>query len=207
MARPSMPGWPLNSAVDQLLKNEFDLLRKKGQKHELMKQYNIDAIPYEHPDLSVWRGDVNFYSGAKILHKKTNFYIDGIIDDIWEDPKGNLVVVDYKSTSTSNEISLEDEYKQGFKRQAEIYQWIFRKMGFKVSDVAYFVYANASKNRPKFDGRLDFDLLILTHKGDDGWVEPTIQSIKTTLDRNKIPASGDKCEHCPYRHNIQNVEK
>jgi hypothetical protein len=48
--RPSMPGWPLNSAVDKLLKNEFDLLRENGQKHELMHKYNIDAIPFKHPD-------------------------------------------------------------------------------------------------------------------------------------------------------------
>jgi len=202
-----MPGWSLNSAVDELLKKEFDLLRKKGEKHELMKQYGINAIPYEHPELSTWRGDVIFYSGAKVLHKKTNLYIDGIIDDIWEDSKGKLVIVDYKSTSTSKEISLEDEYKQGFKRQAEVYQWIFRQKGFKVSDVAYFVYANASKNRPKFDGRLDFDLLILTHKGDDSWVEPTLGNIKMVLDRNKLPQSGDKCEHCSYRDNIKTVEK
>ena len=61
--RPSFPAFTLNSAVDALLKNEFDLLRKTGEKHELMKQYNIDAIPYSHPDLSDWRDD--FYKYIK----------------------------------------------------------------------------------------------------------------------------------------------
>ncbi|MEJ2441526.1 MAG: hypothetical protein P8Y06_01235 [Patescibacteria group bacterium] len=41
--RPSLPGFTLNLAVDELLKKEFDLLRKKGQAHELMKKYKIDA--------------------------------------------------------------------------------------------------------------------------------------------------------------------
>jgi len=39
--RPGLPGWPLNDAVDHLLKNEFDLLRKNGQKHSLMEKYKI----------------------------------------------------------------------------------------------------------------------------------------------------------------------
>ena len=45
LGRPGMPGFALNSAVDTLLKNEFDLLRKNGQRHELMIKYGIDAIP------------------------------------------------------------------------------------------------------------------------------------------------------------------
>lgn len=46
LGRPSMPGFSLNSAVDALLKNEFDLLREKGQAHELMEKYKINAIPF-----------------------------------------------------------------------------------------------------------------------------------------------------------------
>jgi hypothetical protein len=204
VGRPGMPGWALNSAVDTLLKNEFDLLRDKGQAHELMKQYNIDAVPFSHPDLPDWRDDYYRYKGACTLHKKANLEICGIVDDIWVNKKKELLIVDYKSTSTSKEISLEDEYKQGYKLQMEIYQWIFRELGFKVDDTGYFVFANAGKNRDKFDGRLEFELSILAHKGDDSWVEPTILDIKKTLDSNKIPESSDTCEHCAYnsaRHN------
>jgi len=32
LGRPSMPGWTLNSAVDKLLKSEFDILKKKWRK-------------------------------------------------------------------------------------------------------------------------------------------------------------------------------
>ncbi|KKS42784.1 MAG: hypothetical protein UV06_C0006G0054, partial [Candidatus Collierbacteria bacterium GW2011_GWA2_42_17] len=38
ISRPSTPPYTLNSAVDNLLKNEFDLLRKNGEAHELMKK-------------------------------------------------------------------------------------------------------------------------------------------------------------------------
>ena len=35
LGRPSMPGFSLNTAVDELLKKEFDLLRDSKQTHEL----------------------------------------------------------------------------------------------------------------------------------------------------------------------------
>ncbi len=197
--RPSMPGWSLNSAVDTLLKKEFDLLRKKGEKHELMQKYNIDAVPYDHPDLSEWRDDGNKYTGAKFLHKKTNIEVDGIVDDIWINPNKELLIVDYKATSTSKQISLEDEYKQSYKKQIELYQWIFRKKGFSVSNTGYFVFANAGKNKPKFDAKLEFEIEILVHEGDDTWVEPILFDIKNVLDANKLPEIGEYCEFCPYR--------
>jgi len=203
LGRPSMPGWPLNSAVDCLLKNEFDLLRKKGEAHQLMKKYKIKAIPFEHPDLPEWRDDYHQYKGACVLDKNTNLEICGIIDDIWINEEDKLHIVDYKSTSTSREISLEDEYKQAFKRQMEIYQWIFKQKGFPVSKIGYFVYANAGKNRPKFDGRLEFELSIISYQGNDLWVGPTVEKIKQCLESEEIPPADPDCEYCAYRRLIK----
>lgn len=204
--RPSGPGFSLNSAVDSLLKKEFDLLRKKGQSHELMKKYKIDAIPFSHPDLRIWRDDVYKYKGASTILQETNLEICGIIDDVWINKKGELNIVDYKSTSTQSEISLEDEYKQGYKKQMEVYQWIFIQNGFNVSETGYFVYANAGKNREKFDARLEFELQIIPYRGDTSWVESTIYEIKKCLDSDNMPDSGPDCEFCGYRNLIQQKE-
>jgi hypothetical protein len=225
--RPGMPGFALNSAVDTLLKNEFDLLRKAQEPHALMVAYGIDAIPYDHPDLPVWRDDVHQFIGASTLHTPTNLEICGIIDDVWINPQEELIIADYKSTSTSKEISLEDEYKQGYKKQLEVYQWIFREMGFGVSDVGYFVYANGGKDgerfmygegegpasksgvkeRANFDARLEFEMLILEHKGDTSWVEPTVREIKAYMEGEEMPESGEECEWCAYRELIGEVEQ
>jgi len=199
LGRPSMPGCALNSAVDRLLKNEFDLLRKNGEKHQLMVRYGIDAIPFSHPDLPIWRDDVFHYEGASVVHEPTNLKICGIVDDVWVNKKEELLIVDYKSTSTSKEISLDDEYKQGYKRQMEVYQWIFRQMGFKVNDTGYFVFANAVRNRPQFDGRLEFEMSIVSHHGDDSWVEPIIYEMKKCLESDEIPEPDPDCEFCQYR--------
>jgi len=203
LGRPSMPGWALNSAVDQLLKNEFDLLRKDSKPHVLMKKYGIDTVPFSHPDIDQWR---NNFIGKQYLHPETNLLIFGAVDDLWINNKEELLIVDYKATSIAKEISLDDEYKQGYKKQMEVYQWIFRKSGFKVNDIGYFVYANAGRNRPKFDGRLEFELMILYHKGDDSWVEPTITKIKNCLESKNIPASSSDCEFCEYRRLNQKNE-
>jgi CRISPR/Cas system-associated exonuclease Cas4 (RecB family) len=201
--QPGMPGWPLNDAVDHLLKNEFDLLRKDGKKHTLMEKYGIDAIPFSHPNLPEWRDDHHRYTGALVLHKPTNFEICGIIDDIWINSKGQLHIVDYKSTSTSKEISLDDEYKQGYKKQVEWYQWIFKQKGFDVSNIAYFVFANGLKDDRVFDAKIEFAVEIITHKGDNSWVEPTIFAMKKCLESNKIPNPNPDCEYCKYRKLIK----
>lgn len=204
--RPGMPGWPLNDAVDHLLKNEFDLLRKDGKKNALMEKYKIDAIPFNHPQLPSWRDDHHRFIGVSTLHKKTNIEICGIIDDVWINSKKQLHIVDYKSTSTSKEISLDDEYKQAYKKQVEWYQWIFRKNGFDVSDIAYFVYANGLKGERSFDAKIEFELQIISHKGETAWVEPTIMAIHKCLTSDRIPEKNSNCEFCLYRQSIRKYE-
>lgn len=207
LSRPSTPPYTLNNAVDSLLKSEFDLLRKKGEKHELVKKYGIDAIPFQHKDLAQWRGEVTAYVGALVLDEKSNLMINGLVDDIWQDSEGNLVMVDYKATSTTKEISLNDEYKQAYKRQIEIYQWIFRKLGFPVSRTGYFVFANAMKNLPKFDGKLEFEMSILPHEGNPDWVDLTLLEIKELLMSDNIPSPAHDCEYCAYKQmSVQTVK-
>ena len=85
----------------------------------------------------------------------------------------------------------------------EVYQWIFRQMGFKVSDTGYFLFANAIKNRPGFNGKLEFETSIIPHIGSDSWIEPVLLEIKKCLDSNKIPPSNPDCKYCGYRKLIQ----
>lgn len=207
IARPDMPGWSLNSAVDTLLKNEFDLLREKKEPHRLMMFHRIGAIPFSHPDFHIWRDDHGKRLGASFLHKKTNLNICGIIDDIWQNTATQeLHIVDYKSTSTDYPISLDGKWKDGYKKQMEVYQWIFKQMGFSVSPTGYFLFANATKNRPAFHGKLEFENSILKHAGDLSWIEPTITAIKKCLDAPEVPEAGPQCQHCSYRKLINGAK-
>src|SRR3989339_2098851 len=101
VARP--PGFPfnLNSAVDNLLKKEFDIVRKSGDTHPLIEKYGVDAVPAAHAMLDEWREN---FKGVQYFHEPTNLIITGAIDDLWQSSKGEYIVVDYKSTSKEEEI-------------------------------------------------------------------------------------------------------
>jgi hypothetical protein len=201
------PGFPfsLNSAVDKLLKKEFDIHRAGKTAHPLMKKYGVDAVPYDSPKMNEWRDALR--GGITYLHKEANLLITGGVDDIWVNPAGELIIVDYKATSKEAVVTLDADWQIGYKRQMEMYQWLFRKNDFKVSPTGYFVYANGSTDRAAFDGKLEFDIRLLPYKGDDSWVEKTILDIKKCLDADKIPSSGPDCDYCRYRSAAKQVEK
>jgi CRISPR/Cas system-associated exonuclease Cas4 (RecB family) len=192
------PGFPfsLNSAVDTLLKKEFDFHRANGTNHPLIEKYGIDAHPISHKNLEQWR---NTFAGVQYLHKPTNFLIFGAIDDLWQDSKGNYIVVDYKATSKNGEIKeLNEEWHKGYKRQMEIYQWLLRQNGCQVSDTGYFVYCNGKSDLNAFDGKLEFDITLIPYKGDDSWVEKTILDIHKCLNSAVIPEGNPECDYCRY---------
>ncbi|HEY4515880.1 MAG TPA: hypothetical protein VJH67_01680 [Candidatus Paceibacterota bacterium] len=60
------PGFPfaLNSAVDHLLKKEFDVHRANNTKHPLIEKYDIDAQPVAHEDLDKWRHNFTGVQGT-----------------------------------------------------------------------------------------------------------------------------------------------
>ena len=198
------PGFPfaLNSAVDALLKQEFDVHRAKGTKHPLIEKYGVDAKPVPHDDLDKWRHN---FTGVQFHHKPTNFLIYGAIDDLWQNTKDEYIVVDYKATAKSEDITeLDKSWHEGYKRQMEVYQWLLRKNGYKVSDTGYFVYCNGKADKEAFDGKLEFDITLISHKGDDSWVEKTIKKIHKCLKIDKIPKADPDCDYCAYREAVQN---
>ena len=294
-----------------MLKKEFDIHRAQGSPHPLMKAYGIDAVPFAHDRIDIWRDN---FRGVQILHRPTNFVITGAVDDVWVRKKElgirnnelgeqttttaeesriknqesdgelriknqelreqtttteesgirnnelgeqtittieqsnngtieqlsnqtieqldknqvrnadskphtphnslfvipnssfELIVVDYKATSTRAEITLDAEYRQAYKRQMEIYQWLLRRNGFPVSDTGYFVYANGDTDKAAFDGKLEFKVEIVPYTGDDRWVEETIVDAKQCL-TGTIPAPSDACDYCAYREAVSKFEK
>jgi len=195
--KPQPYPYTLNNAVDKLLKKEFDIYRVKKEKHPYFLQHDINAIPFNHPNMEKWRTN---QSGARYLHSSTNLLIYGSVDDIWVNDKDEkILIVDYKATGVKEISTLYDSYK----RQMEIYQWLFRRIGFKVSPTGYFLYFNADTDREKLDGALRFNTTLLAHAGDDLWVEQTLFEIKECLDKNQIPESSLNCDYCAYWHAVE----
>jgi hypothetical protein len=201
--RPSSPPFLINSAIDTLLKAEFDSYRVKGEQHPWQVEFKVDAKPFTHENLNRWR---HTFTGVQHLHEPSNLLIFGGVDDVWETPKGELVVVDYKATAKEQEITdlgPKGTWHDQYRRQMEVYQWLLRGEGHKVSNTGYFVYANGMAKKDGFFNKVEFRTNIFPYTGSDKWVEPTLVKIKESLESDKMPAAGTAamggdCEFCTY---------
>jgi CRISPR/Cas system-associated exonuclease Cas4 (RecB family) len=198
--RPSGPPFNINKTIDELFKKEFDAYRAKAEPHPLMTDNQIKAIPYAHADLDTWRYN---FTGIVALHEPTNLHVFGAIDDVWVNPDGELIVVDYKATSKKTEVSIDSDWQMSYKRQLEVYQWLLRQNGFAVNNTGYFVYTNASLEPEGFGDKLEFFTKVIPYTGSDAWVEPTLIKMKACMDSDDMPPIGDAamggpCDFCSY---------
>ena len=199
------PGFPfnLNSAVDTLLKSEFDAHRAAGTPHPLQASYGLDAIPASHEQINAWREN---FKGVQFHHEPTNLIITGAIDDLWIDANGNYIVVDYKATAKKEPVKvLNQAWQAGYKRQMEVYQWLLRRNGLQVSDTGYFVYCTGRPDAEAFDAKIDFDIHLIPYTGNDDWVEPKIAELHACLNGDEIPDAGEDCDYCAYVKAVDDV--
>jgi hypothetical protein len=196
ISRPAGFPFNLNSAVDTLLKREFDRHRAEGTPHPLQAAAGLRAVPHAHPSLEDWRSN---FKGVRTTHKDTNLTLFGAIDDLWRDlDSGELIVVDYKATSKEDEVTLDADWQQSYKRQMEFYQWLLRRQGLAVARRGWFVYCNGRRDLAAFNARLEFRIKLIPYEGDDGWVEGTLARIREALAAPQPPASRGDCEYCRF---------
>jgi len=198
---PGMPGWALNSAVDELLKKEFDYYRNIQKPHPFIIKNKLNFIPFKHDKIDYWRDALR--GGISFIDADTNLEVHGGVDDIWLNPDTNeLIVVDYKAQSKNETVEtkayLENEYHQSYKTQMDIYVYILREMKFKVSDMAYFFVCNGLKTPEKFDAVLHFDLTLVPYKTNTTWIKNKLIEMKKTLESKDVPEINKSCEKCMF---------
>jgi len=111
-----------------------------------------------------------------------------------------------KETNIAAEVNIDAPWQISYKRQVEIYQWLFRQNGFDVSDTTYFVYCNGMTDKEAFDAKLEFRINVIPYQGNSEWVEEALVKIKKCLDSSEIPAPAPDCDFCAYRKNTQAIE-
>lgn len=204
ISQPSGFPFNLNSAVDSLLKNEFDYYRSIQKPHPYIERLGLNAVPFQHEKLDKWRHN---FSGVVYQHEELKLHLFGAVDDIWLNlDTDELIVVDYKATSKNSEINLNADWQIGYKRQMEFYQYLLRKNGFKVSNTGYFVYCNGIRQKERFDEKLDFYVYLLDYNGNDNWIEETLSNLAETIKRDEIPNYTEGCEHCLYQMKTKELD-
>jgi hypothetical protein len=164
-----------------------------------MVENGIKAVPMQHEELETWR---HTFTGVSVLHEPTNLHVFGGVDDVWLGDDGKLIVVDYKATSKDKEVTIDSDWQVSYKRQLEIYQWLFKSNGFSVSDTGYFVYANGRMDADGFHNRLEFITKLIPYTGTSDWVDQTLLHMKACMDgeipRVGINIMGGECQYCAY---------
>lgn len=192
---PTLP-YPLNNAVDALLKKEFDQYRATGTSHPLQQVSGL--IPAQHPKINDWREPLR--AGVQYFHQAHQCIYYGGIDDLWFNPaNGEYHVVDYKATAKEVAVKELPEWADGYRRQLEIYQWLIRKNGLNVSNTAYLLYCTGDVNRAAFNGVLHFHMELIPYEGDDKWVDSVLDQMQVCLNQNQLPASSPTCKFCKYK--------
>ncbi len=189
----------INIAVDNLCKNEFNYYRERQEPHPIFIEHNIDAVPFKHPSINDWR---NNFKGISYTDKSKNYHFYGAIDDVWVKPNGELIISDVKATAKKEfnweETFNQHEYAKGYKRQIEMYQWLFRKNGFTVSNEGYLVYYNGLRNEPMFNQQVKFELHLVKLDCNDDWVEDAITAACKILESDVYPPGSNDCFACQY---------
>lgn len=200
--RPSGPPFNINKAIDELFKKEFDIHRAAGTQHPLQVKFKVAAKPYVHKDIDQWRHN---FTGVYTVHEPTKLHVFGAVDDVWVNDKDELIVVDYKATAKDKpvtDLGPVGGWQDGYRRQMEIYQWLLRANGHKVSNTGYFVYATGDMNADGFNDVVQFTTHVFSHEGTDDWVDDTLKKMKECLDGEMpeigVAAMGGPCEFCTY---------
>ena len=204
---PSIPGFNINEATDVLLKRDFDKCREQGVTHEfLSRQGHGHLVPFQHDNFDLWTQSLHYGAEGRFhtIHEETNLKIGGGLDDVWLNTHtGQLHIVDYKSTSVKKEgkgVTLDDPWKVSYKRQMDLYVWVMRRLGFETSDTGYFLYCDGDRftESPFLNSEIanmEFKVSLLPYEVQQDWIEPTLLSIKRTLEQEDIPDHNEYCEY------------
>lgn len=198
---PDQESFKLSKTIERQLTKEFDICR--GLKpHQIMIDNKINAMPLDHPLINIWRNSNYGKDGIRFYNRDLNLTLFGAIDDIWVNTAGELIIVEYKTTSTMpGEIIQKNPWYESFKRQISFYAWLFKKNGYPVSNTGYFIYCNglqAQTTAISINNLLAFEITPSPYLIDDSWIEQTIKKAMNCLQQDDAPKGSNNCKFCNF---------
>lgn len=195
-------GFKLPTAVDTLLKKEFDNYRMGNKAHPIMANTNI-VKPLRHRKIKGWkdaRWSKGKAGGIQFQDVWGNYLTYGGVDDVWLNEKNELVVVEYKTLAEDriNKNFTNIRYLDLFKKQVEYYAWLFRKNNYTVCSTGYILFCNALTEKESFDWKLEFEPYLFSFEVDDSWVQPAIDDALKCLESEILPGLSFDCVVCKY---------
>jgi len=184
--RPPPYPYTLNSAVDLLLKKEFDTYRARGEQHPLIFDKNISAKLFSNQELlNEWRDN---FKGIRYYDPDLNAVIFGAVDDILEFEDGKLAPLDYKTTGSS----VPTIYDR-FQIQMDTYTYLLEKNGYKTPRKGVLAFYIVDKNNG-FEGRLPFRKELHLIDTDPSYIQNIFEDAVATLRKNIPPLHSQDCK-------------
>lgn len=184
--RPSGPFPSLPSGMDRIIKQRFDLYRKKGEIPEELASLKGVAL-FNHEKLTEWQ---NQRKGLKWTNEKGHV-LGGALDDILQTAAGELVVLDYKTRGFP--LKQTPDY---YTLQLECYTLLLQKEGFQTTNDAYLLFYYPDKFIDT--GEAKFHNQLLKVEVDSAHAEETFASAVSLLQGRK-PRLNKDCQFCEYR--------
>ncbi len=184
--RPPPYPYALNSAVDSLLKEEFDTYRSKNLPHPLLKENNIQAHLFPNQKLlNQWRDN---FAGIRFYDKDLKATLFGAVDDVLEFDDGSIAPLDYKSTgSTAAKV-----YDR-FQLQLDTYAFLMERNGYKTPKKGYLAFYVVDKSKGFID-RLPFRKQLVEIETNPQEVYEIFKDAVITLQNNTPPKHSQDCQ-------------
>jgi len=193
--RPPPYPYSLNSAVDILLKEEFDSYRMKGEVHPLILSNNIPAKLFSNQKLlNQWRSN---FSGIRFYDDKLDATLFGAVDDILEFENGQLAPLDYKSTGSS----VANIYDR-FQIQMDIYTYLLEKNGFSTPRKGYLAFYIVDKKN-SFGDRLPFKKELYEIETNPSDIPDLFKEAVNVLRNDKPPRHSPDCPFGKWFSSVQ----
>ncbi len=206
--RPPPYPYALNSAVDALLKEEFDTYRAKKIPHPLLVDNNIKAHLFSNQKLlNQWRNNL---AGIRYFDENLEATLFGAVDDVLEFPaKGGsasggdtlIAPLDYKSTG-STAANVYDR----FQLQLDTYAFLMEKNGYKTSGKGYLAFYIVDKSRGFID-RLPFRKEIVEIDTNPADVYEIFKDAVVCLRRGTPPEHSSDCQFKKWLDGAKNFSK
>ena len=194
--RPPPYPYALNTAVDILLKQEFDEYRAKGEPHPLLVANNIPAKLFSNQNLlNQWRSNL---AGIRYYDSGLDATLFGAVDDILEFADGKLAPLDYKSTGSS----VPAVYDR-FQLQMDIYTYLLEKNGFSTPKKGYLAFYIVDKGNG-FGDRLPFKKELHEIETNPSDIPELFKDAVTLLRRTTPPPHSPDCKFGQWLKEVAN---
>ncbi len=177
---PSLP-----SGMDKILKVHFDTFIVTHKLPPELKSLDGKYTLFDDVEmLAQWRSN---FKGIQWVDANGNIF-KGAIDNLLV-KSGKLVVLDYKTRG----FPLKDDTAAHYQNQLDIYNFLFRKNGFKTLNYAYLLFYHP--NKVDTDGDVIFNTDLVKMNVDVSNASKIFNHALKVLS-NDIPEAGEGCGFC-----------